>query len=174
MIHTISARTDFLREHDLSLLEHTFYVDYEFIVKATCLAKTVRFLDLEVCQYQVGSLTQSVNPLVYAERFDDHTRVTEELLRYAATLQAEQVRKDYVAARINLLINTHYNIALIFDRDRTRGLRRAQHFRSWLRENYPQHYTATDRRYWQARILHALGFDAKRLDRFMGRHTENS
>lgn len=169
MIHTISARTDFLREHDLSLLEHTFYVDYEFIVKATCYAQTVRFLNLELCQYQVGSLTQSVNPDVYAERFDDHSRVVEELLRYTSTLPVDETRKAYVASRVHLLINTHYNIALIFDKDRACGLQRAQQFRAWLKENYPPYYAATNRRYHQARILHALGFNPTRLDRLMGR-----
>jgi glycosyltransferase involved in cell wall biosynthesis len=169
MIHTISARTDFLKEHDLSLLEHTFYVDYEFIVKATCLAQTVRFLNLELCQYQVGSLTQSVNPDVYAERFDDHSRVVEELLRYASTLQVDETRKAYVASRVHLLINTHYNIALIFDKDRARGLQRARQFRAWLKEHYPSYCAATNRRYHQARILHTLGFNATHLDHLMGR-----
>jgi glycosyltransferase involved in cell wall biosynthesis len=169
MIHTISARTSFLRAYNLALLEHTFYVDYEFIVKASCNAETIEFFDLELCQYQVGSLTQSVNPAMYTERFADHTRVTEELLRYASTLQVDDVRKAYVASRINLLVNTHYNIALIFDRNRSRGLRRARQFRAWLKENYPAYCSATNRRYWQARILHSLGFDAKRLDKLMGR-----
>jgi hypothetical protein len=169
MIHTISARTDFLRRYDLSLLEHTFYVDYEFIMKASCHAETVLFLDLELCQYRVGSLTQSVNPAVWAERFADHTRVVEELLRYASTLQADRIRRDYAAFRVNLLINTQYNIALIFDSDRQRGLRRAQRFHSWLREAYPKYCRATEMRYRLARILHGLGFDAKRLDRLMGR-----
>ena len=55
MIHSTNVRTDFLREHEIKLLEHTFYVDYEFIVKIASFASTIRFTDLEVCNYFIGS-----------------------------------------------------------------------------------------------------------------------
>lgn len=170
MIHTLSVRTDYLKSHDIQLLEHTFYVDYEFIVKASACANSITFLDLEVCQYLVGNINQSVSPDNYVKRFDDHSRVTEELLDYVSKQSTSTTRKDYLDSRVNLLINTHYNIALIFDSDRRRGLKRAKEFRAWLKEKYPLNYEATEKRYRQARILHSLGFNAKRLDSFMGRH----
>lgn len=48
MIHTLSVRTELLKRADIHLLEHVFYVDYEYIVKATCLGKTITFLGLEI------------------------------------------------------------------------------------------------------------------------------
>ena len=169
MIHTISARTDFLRSHQVSLLEHTFYVDYEFIVKATCFAETVEFYDLEVCQYQVGNIAQSVAPANYVKRFDDHTRVVKELLQFSTQQALPDIRRQYVNSRVDLLINTHYNIALIFDEDRKRGLARAQEFYRWLESTYPERFLSTKRRYKKALILHHLGFNAQKLDKLMGR-----
>lgn len=169
MIHTISARTDFLRAHAVKLLEHTFYVDYEFIVKIGSAARTVRFLDLEACNYYVGNAEQSVAPANYVRRWDDHTRVTEELLRFADEHELDGVRKQFVESRCRLIVDTHYNIALIYDDDRARGLKRAQEFRRYLKDNHPAFAAWGEKRYRQALALHHLGFDAARLDKLMGR-----
>lgn len=170
-IHTLSMRTDFLRERRVKLLEHTFYVDYELVVKVSAWADTVRFLDLEVCNYYVGNIAQSVSPTNYVKRWDDHERVCRELLAFATESALDDTRKRFVEERVDLLVNTHYNIALIFDEDRRRGLMRARWFRDFLISDYPAFEKRSRTRYYQARILHHLGFDAKKLDRLMGRPT---
>lgn len=173
MIHTVSVRTDFLRDHDVRLLEHTFYVDYEFIVKLGSSANTIRFLDLEVCNYYVGNAEQSVAPSNYVRRWGDHTRVTEELLRFADERFSDgslgALRQEFVDSRCRLLVDTHYNIALIYDDDRDRGLERAKQFRAFMRREHPRFYRASESRYRKALALHKLGFDAARLDKLMGR-----
>ena len=169
MIHSTNVRTDFLREHDIALLEHTFYVDYEFIVKIASHASTVRFVNLEACNYFIGNAEQSGAPANYVRRWGDHTRVTEELLRFASELDASPARKEFINTRVKLLVDTHYNIALIYDNDRKRSAQRAREFRSFLASNYPDFHAKGELRYRQAQLLHYLGFDAKRLDRLMGR-----
>lgn len=169
MIHSTNVRTDFLREHDIKLLEHTFYVDYEFIVKIASYASTVRFVNLEACNYYVGNAEQSVAPANYVKRWGDHTRVTEELLRFASALDASPSRKEFIDSRVNLLVNTHYNIALIYDDDRKRGMQRARDFRAFLANNYPDFHAKSELRFREAQLLHYLGFDAARLDKLMGR-----
>ena len=173
MIHSVNARTDFLREHDIRLLEHTFYVDYEFIVKIASFAKDVRFLNLEVCNYFVGNAEQSVAPANYVRRWGDHTRVTEELLRFADDARAEgslaSERQTFVDSRVSLIVNTHYNIALIYDDDRERGMQRAREFRAYLAQHHPGFHARSELRFRQAQLLHRLGFNAQRLDKLMRR-----
>ena len=169
MIHSTNVRTDLLREHGISLLEHTFYVDYEFIVKIASHAHTVRFSDLEACNYYVGNAQQSVAPANYVKRWNDHERVVRELLSFASESNLDPVRQAFVDSRVELLVNTHYNIALIYDDDRRRGAARARDFRAFLAENYPRFHAAGEWRYRQAQVLHYLGFDASRLDKLMGR-----
>lgn len=169
MIHSTNVRTDFLREHDISLLEHTFYVDYEFIVKIASYASTVRFVNLEACNYYIGNAEQSVAPANYVKRWDDHTRVTNELLRFATNLDASPEREAFINTRVKLLVDTHYNIALIFDDDRKRGAQRAREFRAFLASEYPEFHAKGELRYRQAQLLHYLGFDAQKLDKLMGR-----
>jgi glycosyltransferase involved in cell wall biosynthesis len=169
MIHTLNVRTDFVREQGLRLLEHTYYVDSEFIVKATCAAQSIEFCDLEVCQYLVGNVAQSVDPLNYVRHYEDHLRVCDELLRYGAAAGLSGVRGRYLEQRIVLLIHTHYNIALIFDPERKRGLERARAFKAHLERDYPHFAALTAARYRRALLLHHLGVDAPKLKRLMRR-----
>lgn len=173
-IHTLTVKTEDLKEQKIELLEKTFYEDYEYIVKATAAAETIAFKDLKVYHYLLGNASQSVSDANYAKRWDDHTRVTNEVLRFVSeAFEDEDVPveiKRYLVNRAILLINTHYNIALIFDADRKRGVVRAKEFREFLKAEYPAFVKATDNRYHQARLLHFFGVDSQeKLDRITGR-----
>lgn len=167
MIHTLTARVAYLRSISLHLLEKTFYEDLEFVVKATLDAADVEFVDTRVYQYLVGNASQSVADEGYVRRWDDHARVCEELL---ALLSARKenlspTRLAYLQRRCALLSNTHYNIALIFDKDRARGARRAKAYRAALRANHPDVARLSDSHYRKAMVLHVLGVDSqKKLD----------
>ena len=117
----------------------------------------------------IGNAEQSVAPANYVRRWNDHSRVTEELLRFATDLDARPARKEFVNTRVKLLVDTHYNIALIYDDDRERGMQRAREFREFLARNYPDFHASGEKRFRMAQLLHCLGFDAERLDKLMGR-----
>ena len=168
-IHTLSVRTELLRSNGIRISEGVFYVDYEFVVKATCFAKTATFLPIEVYQYLVGNANQSMAAQNMANRYQHHETVLKALLRFESENQFSDATAAYLRQKIRLLVNTHYNILLIFDADRERGAERARAFRAWLKQDHPDLEKATRRRYRQALALHYLGFDAERLDRFMGR-----
>ena len=167
MIHTLTARVAYLRSISLRLLEKTFYEDLEFVVKATLDAANVEFVDTRVYQYLVGNASQSVADEGYVRRWDDHTRVCEELLALLSDRKENlsPIRLAYLQRRCALLSNTHYNIALIFDKDRARGARRAKAYRAALRANHPDVARLSDSHYRKAMVLHVLGVDSqKKLD----------
>ena len=167
MIHTLTARVAYLRSISLHLLEKTFYEDLEFVVKATLDAADVEFVDTRVYQYLVGNASQSVADEGYVRRWDDHTRVCEELLALLSARKQDlsPIRLAYLQRRCALLSNTHYNIALIFDKDRARGARRAKAYRAALRANHPDVARLSDSHYRKAMVLHVLGVDSqKKLD----------
>lgn len=178
MIHTLSARTSLLRDARVHLLEKTFYEDYEYVIKATVPAKTIAFLPEEVYQYLVGNVAQSVSAENYVKRWDDHVRVLQEIVRYASEVVDPSAvcsnARSYLDLKIDLMVNTLYNIALIYDADRKRGAARCKRLRTWLSENCPRCAKATAKRYRQAYALHVLGFDSRKLDRLMGRRLERA
>ena len=170
MIHTLTMRSDMLRASGIRLLEHTFYVDLELVVKATLASANVRFERLRVYRYLVGNASQSVADAGYVRHFDDHTRVCRELLGLLDEEGLDEARREYLIGRCVLAVNTHYNIALIFDADRKRGTERARDFKVWLEASYPEVAARTRKRYWLDRALHAIGIDSQdRLDRLTGR-----
>ena len=167
MIHTLMVRTDYARSINLHLLEKTFYVDFEYVVKATLDARDIRFIDLNVTQYLVGNSAQSVADDSYVRRWGDHTRVAQEILRLYEDRKGalSETRRAYLQRRARLICNTHYNIALIFDKDRKRGMARAKEFRRYLRSEHPDIAALTEKRYRTAYVLHHLGVDSqKKLD----------
>ncbi len=169
MLHTLSVRTEILREHGIRLQEHIFYVDIEFIIKSTMEARTIEFHRIEIYQYLVGNADQSVSAANYVKRYAHHYQVTKELIRYAAAKEAVGEMKRYLDRRVCLVINTHMNICLIFNKDRKQGLEQAKEFRRYLKGASPSYYKATRKRYAEARVLHALGVDYDGLERMMRR-----
>lgn len=171
MLHTLSVKTELLKKNSIRLQEHIFYVDIEFIIKATMEAETIEFHRIEIYQYLVGNVNQSVSAGNYVKRYSHHDTVTKELIRYANAKSvhaksaggANAARYEYLDRRICLLINTHMNISLIYNKDRKQGLSQAKEFRRFLKNANRKYYKATARRYMEARILHALGFDYDRL-----------
>lgn len=163
MLHTLSVKTELLKKNGIRLQEHIFYVDIEFIIKATMEAETIEFHRIEIYQYLVGNVNQSVSAGNYVKRYSHHDTVTKELIRYASEKEADSAKREYLDRRICLLINTHMNISLIYNKDRKEGLSQAKEFRRFLKDANRKYYKATARRYMEARILHALGFDYDRL-----------
>ena len=183
-IHTLTVKTSLLKEHSISLLEHCFYVDYEFILKASSCINTIAFIDLEIYQYLVANTAQSTSAASFVKRYDNHQRVLEELLQYrdsfprsltAQTLsQAElDARMNYLFDRIIRLIYTQINIALIFDEDRNQGKARAQELLGFLSASYPYYARACKKRFKLAWVLHCLGFNENRLRKLMRRSSRS-
>ncbi len=169
ILHTLSAKTEILKTNHIRLQEHIFYVDYEYIVKTTCASRTIMFVDIEIYQYLVGNVNQSVDSQNYVRRFSHHDKVVKELLCYSANTSYTGNIKAYLDKRIQLIIHSHYKIALIFDKDRKQGLSRGEEFKKYLQFHYPMYYKKTRKRYWETLILHFLGINAEKLDKFMGR-----
>lgn len=169
-IHTLSVKTELLKKNKIHLLEHIFYVDYEYIVKSTCSAGTIMFVDLEIYQYLVGNVNQSVDSQNYVKRYSHHDKMVKEMLNYAAKQSFQGNLKEYLDTKIKLVIHTHYKISLIFNLQRREGLKQAADFHAFLKEKYPVYCKMTQKRYRKCLILHYLRFDSNKLDKLMGRN----
>lgn len=168
MLHTLSVRLPLLRALNVRLLEHTFYVDFEYILKVTSRAETIEFLPLYVYHYLVGNAAQSVAPANYVRRSDQHRRVLNECLRFRREDDVPAGARDYVTRRCLLLINTHLTIHLIYDRDRRRGLQNARAFMAALKTSDPDLCSASLKRYFIKRLAHSLGVTDKTIEWLRG------
>jgi hypothetical protein len=75
LMHSVIYRTGILRECNLELPKHTFYVDNLFVYKPLPYVKTIYYLDVDLYRYFIGRSDQSVNEQVMLKRIDQQLRV---------------------------------------------------------------------------------------------------
>jgi len=76
MIHAAVYRTQVLRDANLDLPEHTFYVDNIFVYVPLPHVRSLYYLPVDLYRYFIGRDDQSVNRKVLLTRIDQQMRVT--------------------------------------------------------------------------------------------------
>lgn len=85
-MHNMTIRTEILREHQIQIDEHCFYVDMEYILYPMPYVRTIAFLPEFLYQYQIGRQGQSMDP---------------------AKMQRNAAQYDHVLASIYAYYDTH-------------------------------------------------------------------
>lgn len=75
LMHSVIYRTQMLRECNLVLPKHTFYVDNIFIFKPLPYVKNIYYLNVNLYHYFIGRNDQSVNEKVMISRLDQQIYV---------------------------------------------------------------------------------------------------
>ena len=75
LMHSVIYRTALLRECDLELPEHTFYVDNIFVYQPLPHVKNMYYLDVNFYRYFIGRVDESVNEKVMISRIDQQIYV---------------------------------------------------------------------------------------------------
>ncbi len=168
-MHTLSARTQLLRDVGLRLLEHTFYVDMQFVIAASSQAQTVCLMRERVYNYQVGNAEQSVFYLNYVRRYDQHDRVLRACIDFCDAREAYMPaeRRTYMNMALGLLARSQLKIALVFDPDKPRGRARARKLRAELKGGHPAIWRKARSRYRSAMALNRLGVGYEQMERWM-------
>ena len=80
LMHSVIYRTQLLRDMDLKLPEHCFYVDNVFVYVPLPHVQTMRYFDVDMYRYFIGRDDQSVNEKVMLSRIDQQIRVTKTMI----------------------------------------------------------------------------------------------
>ena len=75
LMHSVIYRTQVLRQCDLKLPKHTFYVDNIFIFKPLPYVRKIYYLNVDLYHYFIGRNDQSVNEKVMISRLEQQMRV---------------------------------------------------------------------------------------------------
>jgi glycosyltransferase involved in cell wall biosynthesis len=159
-MHVFSIKTSILRENSISLLEHTFYVDYEYVVKSCNYCHSLIFVNIEVYQYLVGNTNQSISVDNFVKRYKQHERVILELLKFSRMITTSN---NFIKTKIGIGISMQFLILLIYDKNRNEGRMKAKEFRDIIKK-YPDFWKMTRIKYYILNILHIIGFDAKKYN----------
>ena len=76
LMHSLCYRTELLREAELPMPAHTFYVDniYAYVPLPRC--QTIYYADIDLYRYFIGREGQSVNEATMVRRLDQQFRIT--------------------------------------------------------------------------------------------------
>jgi glycosyltransferase involved in cell wall biosynthesis len=75
LMHSVIYRTGLLRECNLKLPEHTFYVDNIYVYTPLPSVKSIYYMDVDFYRYYIGRDDQSVNEKVMIKRIDQQIKV---------------------------------------------------------------------------------------------------
>ncbi len=102
LMHSVIYRTDLLRDINLQLPEHCFYVDNIFVYVPLPHVRTMRYFNVDVYRYYIGREDQSVNEKVMLSRIDQQIRITKIMIDSVdlSTVSNERLRsymKNYLS-----------------------------------------------------------------------------
>lgn len=89
LMHSVIYRTQMLKDSQLELPKHTFYVDNIFIFKPLKFVRKIYYLDVDFYHYFIGRDDQSVNEKVMISRLDQQIRVTKIMIDYFSETKIE-------------------------------------------------------------------------------------
>ncbi len=123
-MHSSTILTQRLRDVNMSITEHCFYADTEYVYFIELAARTVLFNDSCVYQYRLGQVGQSVSPEGTYKHVEDMIKIELNLMRmYIEDVKSldSEVRKKYlfviISTRYNMLFDWFINIIKKSDKD---------------------------------------------------------
>jgi len=81
-MHSVTWRTDILRDNNISIHEHKFYVDMEYITLPIPYVNEVYVTELPLYMYRLGDNGQSVSIASMQKHIDDHLSVMDSVLEF--------------------------------------------------------------------------------------------
>ena len=109
LMHSVIYRTQILRDCQLELPKHTFYVDNIFVYEPLPLVRNIYYMDVDLYRYFIGRADQSVNESVMMGRVDQQLRVNYHMidcwnLRHVAQKNKKLARYmyDYLAIMMSI------------------------------------------------------------------------
>ncbi|WP_444643996.1 glycosyltransferase family 2 protein [Caproiciproducens sp. R1] len=137
-MHSVTVKTERIR-NTVTITEHCFYTDTEFVLKACNQVRTVEFLDMEIYCYRCAAVGQSMSLSGMEKHYTEQTKVIDVLLSY----MKEKV-KDPAVRRIydNLLCGTccWQYLVMLYIKPTSRHKKDLMAFDEMIRARAPQYY----------------------------------
>ncbi|MCH5343420.1 MAG: glycosyltransferase family 2 protein [Acetatifactor sp.] len=92
LMHSVIFRTKLLRDNNIRLPEHTFYVDNLYVFEPLPYVKNMYYLDVNFYRYYIGREDQSVNESVMISRIDQQIKVNKLMVDYMVEKKAEIIK----------------------------------------------------------------------------------
>ena len=113
LMHSVIYRTNLLKECNLELPKHTFYVDNLFVFQPLPYVRKMYYMDVEFYHYYIGREDQSVNEQVMIGRIDQQIRVNKLMIDTMARAKglSKNCRK-YMISYLDIIMTVSSMLAI--------------------------------------------------------------
>lgn len=159
-MHSTTVKTTVLRDNNVEILEHCFYTDVEFVLKAFNSCKTAAFYERTVYWYRLARDGQSMSQTGVRKHYKDHFRMLKTMIEYYNNNVQSDFAKKVVANRLDGVCNMMYIFffALECTAEQKKELRE---YDKWLHDNAPDFYYRVKGR--QVNLLRKTNFFGYKL-----------
>lgn len=139
MMHSVIYRIDVLREAQLELPKHSFYVDNLYIFEPLPKVEKMHYLDVDFYRYFIGRDDQSINETVMISRINQQIAINKKMVDYYATMEtAEANTLSYM--RRHLEIVTSISSILLIKEGSSESLAKKKELWQFIRRQDPRLY----------------------------------
>lgn len=134
IMHSLIYKTRLLRECNLKLPEHTFYVDNIYAYKPLPYVKCMYYLDVNLYRYYIGRNDQSVNEAVMTRRIDQQIKVTKIIIDCQNPMLIKNKKlRNYMIKYIAIMMIV--SSALLVNEGSPENLKKREDLWKYLKEN---------------------------------------
>jgi len=161
LMHAATFRTDFLRDCNLNLPDHTFYVDDLYVYAPMARVRRLYYLDVDLYLYWIGREGQSVQENIMIQRIDQKLLVNRLMIMCADPFALPDPRqRRYMLQYLEIV--TSATSTLLVKSGTPENLRKKEAVWDFLRDQNPRVYDFLRRRL-MGRMLHLPGKAGRRV-----------
>lgn len=141
IMHSIFYRTQLVKECDLQIPLHTFYVDNVYLYIPLPRVNSMYYLDTDFYRYYIGRSDQSVNEAVLIKRVDQQLLVSKILLESHDIFKIKETRPKLFKCMFNYVGIMVTITALLLTLEGTKeSLKKLKEYWKYIKETHPKLY----------------------------------
>lgn len=145
-MHALTIRTSILKENDITIDEHCYYVDCEYIAYPMPYVSTVYYDDSFIYMYRLGRNGQSMDIKSMQRNRSMHQKVLDSLLKFYDHLpEMTDAKKTYIEKVIGQVMENQFQIYISMGKDKAIK----EEMRTWdteLQKQYPRIAASTTKK----------------------------
>ncbi len=167
-MHALVIKSSILKENQIQLDEHCFYVDVEYILFPVPYVKTVAYFPLFIYMYRLAQATQSVSMQGYRRHIQNHIDVIFHLTEFAEQYKKNEkdgsrAKAAYIGKRIAQMVGDQITIFMSYPVSDKDNKKRFREFDWKLKEKSEWIYELSSRESGTLRLLRKTAFKGYRL-----------
>lgn len=141
LMHSVIYRTQLLRNCNLQLPEHTFYVDNLFVYQPLPFVNTLYYLDVDLYRYYIGREDQSVNEKIMISRIDQQIKVNKLMIDCCDVMRLKSRKlRNYMVKYLTMI--TTVSTVLLIQSGTQENLQKKNELWYYLKNKNPELYRA--------------------------------